>query len=98
MSLARPTVVSAMGRRRYSDTQLADAVGTSRNMRQVLIVLGLAPYGGTYETIRRRIAELHLPAAHLRVVQKGTNLSACTDKAIKDAVSTCRSLAKSSQS
>ncbi len=63
-------------------------------MRQVLIVLGLAPYGGNYETVRRRIAELHLPAAHLRVVQKGTNLSACTDRAIMDAVSTCRSLAQ----
>jgi len=93
MSLARPTVC-AMGRRRYSDAQLADAVRASRNMRQVLIVLGLAPYGGNYETVRRRIAELDLPAAHLRVGQKGTDLRACSDLEIADAVSTSRSLAQ----
>jgi hypothetical protein len=63
-------------------------------MRQVLIVLGLAPYGGNYETVRRRIAELDLPAAHLRVGQKGTDLRACSDLEIADAVSTSRSLAQ----
>jgi hypothetical protein len=67
---------------------------SSRNTREVLIRLGLAPYGGNYETVWRRIDELQLEAAHLRMVQKGRSLRTCSDSEIEEAVSTSRSLAQ----
>src|SRR5712691_1128298 len=55
-----------MGRRKYTDEQLALAVATSRNMREVLTSLGLCPRGGNYESVRRRAHDLNLDATHLR--------------------------------
>lgn len=46
--------------RKYSDEELARAVATSRTMRDVLVGLGLAPYGGNYERVRIRIRHLGL--------------------------------------
>jgi hypothetical protein len=42
-----------MGARKYTDADLAHAVSASRTMREILIALGLAPYGGNYETVRK---------------------------------------------
>lgn len=78
---------------RYTDDQLRDAVRTSTTIREILIKLGLAPYGGNYETVRRRIGELGLEADHIRQVQRGRLLRDCTDSEIRDAIATSRSLA-----
>jgi hypothetical protein len=77
--------------RKYTDEQLANAVERSRSMREVLITLGLAPRGGNYETVWRRIEALALDAAHLRF-QRSVRL--CSDQEIVEAVSMSRSLAQ----
>ena len=82
-----------MGAMRYTDDQLRDAVRTSTTIREILIKLGLAPYGGNYETVRRRIGELGLEAGHIRQVQRGRLLRDCTYSEIRDAIATSRSLA-----
>lgn len=82
-----------MGAMRYTDDQLRDAVRTSTTIREILIKLDLAPYGGNYETVRRRIGELGLEADHIRQVQRGRLLRDCTDSEIRDAIATSRSLA-----
>ena len=51
--------------RKYTDEQLAMAVAGSRNMREVLIALGLAPRGGNYESVWRRIEAVELDVAQL---------------------------------
>ena len=51
---------------RYSVSDLADAVATSDSYRQILAKLGLSKQGGgSYETIKRRIALLDLDTSHL---------------------------------
>jgi hypothetical protein len=77
--------------RKYTDQQLAEAVAQSRNMREVLIELKLAPRGGNYETVWRRIEGLALDAGHLHFQR---SVPSCTDQEILDAVSTSRSLAQ----
>lgn len=52
------------GRRRYTDEELARAVASSSNLRQVCLKLGLAGRGANYQTLRRRITELGLEASH----------------------------------
>jgi hypothetical protein len=83
-----------VGRRTYTDEQLADAVRTSRNMREILTKLGLVPRGANYESVRRRMKELAIPVDHLRRVQRGRPLSSCEDDEIRDAVARSRSLAQ----
>jgi hypothetical protein len=51
-------------RRRYSDEQLQRAVEENTSIRGVLMALGLAPLGGNYVTIHRRVAELKLSTEH----------------------------------
>jgi hypothetical protein len=63
-------------------------------MREVLVCIGLAPYGGNYETVWQRIAELGLDASRLRVAQEGRTLSACADWELAEAVQTSRSMAQ----
>lgn len=82
-----------MGATRYTDEQLRVAVRTSTTIREILIKLGVAAYGGNYETVRRRIAELGLDADHIRRVRRGRLLRDCTDNEIGDAISMSRSLA-----
>ena len=50
--------------RRYTDEQLADAVRSCRSVRAVLSRIGLAPAGGNYQVIRKRIRELALDTSH----------------------------------
>ncbi len=60
-------ILASMLRRapKYTDEQLAMAVAGSRNMREVLIALGLAPRGGNYESVWRRIEAVELDVAQL---------------------------------
>jgi hypothetical protein len=83
-----------MGRRTYTDDQLVDAVQTSKNTREILIKLGLAPYGGKYETVRRRMCELNLEIVGIRRVGGKRSLRTCTDAEIRDALTDSRSLAQ----
>ena len=50
----------------WTDEQLRDAVAQSRNMSQVLRLLGLRPVGGNYATIRHYVATLRLDTRHWR--------------------------------
>jgi hypothetical protein len=63
-------------------------------MRDVLIELGLVPYGGNYENVWQRIVELGLDASHFRSFRQAGRLSACSDEEIAEAVRTSRSLAQ----
>lgn len=80
--------------RRYTDAELAAALARSRTMRELLSALGLAPRGGNYETVRRRIAELGLDASHLRTVRRGRALGDCSDDEIAEAIRASRSFAE----
>lgn len=50
--------------RRYSRAQLSDAVATSRNLREVCIKLGLAPYGANYKTLQSHMKREGLDGSH----------------------------------
>jgi hypothetical protein len=49
---------------KWTNEQLRIAVTESRNVSQTLRRLGLRPVGGNYDTLRRRIAELHIDTSH----------------------------------
>jgi hypothetical protein len=83
-----------MGVRRYSDAQLSDAVRTSRTFREVLIALGLAPYGGNYETVRAQIERLGLDQSHLQRRRWYREIDAVTDVRFAEVVSSSRSVAE----
>ena len=51
---------------KYSQEQLRDAVISSTSMRQVLIQLGVAPYGGNYDVLRKAIQHFNLDTSHFR--------------------------------
>jgi hypothetical protein len=55
-----------MKERKYTDQQLTDAVKTSYSIRAVLQKIGLAPAGGNYETVRKKVNELNLDTSHFR--------------------------------
>jgi hypothetical protein len=81
--------------RKYTDEQLAEAVAGSRSMREVLIALGLAPRGGNYETVWRRIDLLAIDASHIRKrFQRGRSVRSCSDQEIIESVAASRSLAQ----
>jgi hypothetical protein len=46
------------GGRSYSDAALQEAATVGRTMSEILSLLDLAPSGGNYETVRRRISAL----------------------------------------
>ena len=50
---------------KVSDEELLAAVADAPNMRQLLRTLGIAAYGGNYESIRRRLAQLDALPEHL---------------------------------
>lgn len=50
--------------KKYTDSNLREAVRTSTSRRQVLLKLGLAPEGGNYATVKRAIARLGLDTQH----------------------------------
>lgn len=50
---------------KYNETQLRDAVKTSTTMRQILLQLNVAPFGGNYDVLRKAIAYFELDTSHL---------------------------------
>ena len=50
--------------RKYDQSQLEEAVRKSTSLRQVLEVLGVAPYGGNYEVLRKAISYFNLDISH----------------------------------
>jgi len=64
--------------RKYSRDQLVRAILESRSLRQVLISLNVAPYGGNYETLKKAIAFYKLDISHFKgqAWNKGEKLSA----------------------
>ena len=50
--------------RKYDLSQLREAVKSSTSLRQVLEALGVAPYGGNYEVLRRAIHHFSLDSSH----------------------------------
>lgn len=50
--------------RKYDQQQLEEAVKSSTSLRQVLEVLGVAPYGGNYEVLRKAITYFNLDTSH----------------------------------
>ncbi len=63
---------------KYSLNQLTQSVLESSSLRQVLIKLHVAPYGGNYETLKKAIAFYKLDISHFQgqAWNKGTKLSA----------------------
>ena len=50
--------------RKYDQRQLEEAVKKSTSLRQVLEVLGVAPYGGNYDVLRRAIRHFNVDVSH----------------------------------
>ena len=50
--------------RKYDQHRLEEAVKNSASLRQVLVILGVAPYGGNYEVLRRAIRHFNLDTSH----------------------------------
>ena len=51
---------------KYTKKQLKDAVVSSTSMRQVLIQLGVAPFGGNYDVLRNALKHFNLDTSHFR--------------------------------
>jgi len=49
---------------KYSLDQLKQAINESTSLRQVLIKLEVAPYGGNYEILKKAIKHYHLNISH----------------------------------
>ncbi len=49
---------------KYTEAELCQAVASSKSYRQACIKLGIAPKGGNYEVLRRRVTELSLDVRH----------------------------------
>lgn len=56
---------------KYTVDELKDAVVASRSIRQALIKLGVAPYGGNYATFKRAVKEFDINTSHF--TGKGSN-------------------------
>lgn len=52
--------------RKYSDTELKQAIASSSSIRQVLIKLGLSPAGGSYQTIHKLTKNLNIDTSHFK--------------------------------
>ena len=52
-------------KRKWTDKQFIDAVNSSLSYAQVLEKLGLKVAGSNYDTVKRKIQELHLDISHM---------------------------------
>lgn len=50
--------------RKYTEHQLAEAIKNSSSLAQTLNKLGVAPYGGNYEVLKKAIAHFGLDNSH----------------------------------
>ncbi len=95
MSYPVATLMAVRGNaRKYTDLQLAQCLARRRNMRELLVSLGLVPRGGNYETIRSRIAALGLDGSHLRTFQQHRRIASISDERLVEAVAGSRSMAQ----
>lgn len=72
--------------RRYTDSQLRNAVADSRSIRQTLIRLGVRAEGGNYKTIQREIERLGLDTSHFvgKGWRKGDSRPALSPRRLAD--------------
>ena len=49
---------------KYSELELINAVSISTSMRQTLINLNVAPFGGNYDVLRKAILHFNLDTSH----------------------------------
>ena len=63
---------------KYTLEQLKAAIETSTSMRQVLIKVNVAPYGGNYDVLRKALNHFNLDTSHFagQAWNKGKTLSA----------------------
>ncbi|HYE15781.1 MAG TPA: hypothetical protein VD968_15160 [Pyrinomonadaceae bacterium] len=50
--------------RKYDQHELEEAVKKATSLRQVLKILGVAPYGGNYEVLKRALRHFNLDTSH----------------------------------
>ncbi|MDT4955364.1 MAG: hypothetical protein QOJ02_3502 [Acidobacteriota bacterium] len=50
--------------RKYTERQLKEAIKNSTSLAQTLSKLGVAPFGGNYEVLRRAIGHFNLDTSH----------------------------------
>jgi 5-methylcytosine-specific restriction endonuclease McrA len=50
--------------RKYTDSQLIDAIATSTTFADTLRKIGLSPRGGNYKSVKRTIQKLNLDTSH----------------------------------
>jgi Zn finger protein HypA/HybF involved in hydrogenase expression len=51
--------------KKYTEEQLIEAVKTSFSYRQVLVKLGVEPYGGNYSVLKNNIRKLNIDVSHM---------------------------------
>jgi hypothetical protein len=51
---------------KYSELELINAVSISTSMRQTLINLNVAPFGGNYDVLRKAIKHFNLDTSHFK--------------------------------
>ena len=63
---------------KYSEEQLRSAIKNSHSLRQVLLKLDVAPYGGNYDVLRKAIKHFNLDTSHFtgQAWNKGKKLPA----------------------
>jgi len=61
---------------KYTENQLVEAVKNSASMRQVLLALNVAAYGGNYDVLRKAIKHFTLDTSHFtgQAWNRGKNL------------------------
>jgi len=67
-----------MNLHKYTLQQLITAISESYSLRQTLILLNVAPYGGNYEVLKKAITHYHLDTSHFngQAWNKGKKLPA----------------------
>jgi len=80
-----------MNLHKYTIKQLKRAVKSSSSLRQVLIKLGVAPYGGNYDVLKKALAHFDLNTSHFhgQAWNKGKTLPkrVSTDRYLKNEIS-----------
>src|SRR5436309_720171 len=62
--------------RKYTERQLTEAIKNSTSLAQTLSKLGVAPFGGNYEVLRRAIRHFNLDTSHFtgQIWNKGKSI------------------------
>ena len=63
---------------KYTESQLVAAAEASKSMRQTLVKLGVAPYGGNYDVLRKALKHFDIDTSHFlgQAWNKGKSLPA----------------------